>query len=136
LVSDFVVLFAGHHAQKDTDIEHPYGHQCLETAAPLALGMLLLALTPGMLYGAIHKRQAPATIAVHSIALWIAGLALVSKELLFGYPHLCRSKNKSITKQQLINAARARVLQRHRVLNLMTHVDPWRPDLDHEKAQG
>ena len=32
-------------------------------------------------------------------------------------------------------AARSRVLQRHRVLNLMTHVDPWRrPDLDHVKA--
>ncbi len=31
--------------------------------------------------------------------------------------------------------ARQRVLQRHRVLNLMTHVDPWlQPDLDH--AQG
>lgn len=29
-------------------------------------------------------------------------------------------------------AARSRVLQHHRVLNLMTHVDPWhRPDLDH-----
>ena len=29
-------------------------------------------------------------------------------------------------------AARQRVLQRHRVLSLMTHVDPWRrPDLDH-----
>jgi cation diffusion facilitator family transporter len=29
-------------------------------------------------------------------------------------------------------AARQRVLQRHRVLDLMTHVDPWRrPDLDH-----
>lgn len=29
-------------------------------------------------------------------------------------------------------AARQRVLQRHRVLNLMTHVDAWRrPDLDH-----
>lgn len=29
--------------------------------------------------------------------------------------------------------ARRRVLQRHRVLNLMTHVDPWkRPDHDHE----
>ncbi len=29
-------------------------------------------------------------------------------------------------------AARKRVLERHRVLNLMTHVDPWRrPDLDH-----
>ena len=32
-------------------------------------------------------------------------------------------------------AARQRVLQRHRVLNLMTHVDPWRrPDLDHGSA--
>jgi cation diffusion facilitator family transporter len=31
--------------------------------------------------------------------------------------------------------ARQRVLQRHRVLNLMTHVDPWRrPDLDHPAA--
>lgn len=29
-------------------------------------------------------------------------------------------------------AARERVLQRHRVLNLMTHLDPFRqPDLDH-----
>jgi len=29
-------------------------------------------------------------------------------------------------------AAQQRVLQRHRVLNLMTHVDPWKkPDLDH-----
>ncbi len=29
-------------------------------------------------------------------------------------------------------AARAQVMQRHRVLDLMTHVDPWRrPDLDH-----
>ena len=30
-----------------------------------------------------------------------------------------------------------RVLQRHRVLNLMTHVDPWRrPDLDHRAEMG
>ncbi len=33
--------------------------------------------------------------------------------------------------------ARQRVLKRHRVLNLMTHVDPWRrPDLDHAPAQA
>jgi divalent metal cation (Fe/Co/Zn/Cd) transporter len=32
-------------------------------------------------------------------------------------------------------AARTRVMQRHRVLNLMTHIDPWRkPDLDHHAA--
>ena len=34
-------------------------------------------------------------------------------------------------------AARQRVMQRHRVLNLMTHVDPWRrPDLDHASPAG
>lgn len=32
--------------------------------------------------------------------------------------------------------ARRMVLQRHRVLNLMTHIDPWkRPDLDHAPLQ-
>ena len=32
--------------------------------------------------------------------------------------------------------ARNRVLQRHRVLNLMTHLDPWhKPDLDHNQAR-
>jgi divalent metal cation (Fe/Co/Zn/Cd) transporter len=31
--------------------------------------------------------------------------------------------------------AQKRVMARHRVLNLMTHVDPWRrPDLDHAAA--
>ena len=33
-------------------------------------------------------------------------------------------------------AARERVMQRHRVLDLMTHVDPWRqPDLDHANSK-
>ena len=33
--------------------------------------------------------------------------------------------------------ARRRVLQRHRVLNLMTHVDPWRrPDGDHDAVDA
>src|SRR4249919_559902 len=38
LVADFVVLFAGHHAKKDADEDHPYGHQRFETAASLVLG--------------------------------------------------------------------------------------------------
>jgi divalent metal cation (Fe/Co/Zn/Cd) transporter len=34
-------------------------------------------------------------------------------------------------------AARSRVMQRHRVLNLMTHVDPHkRPDLDHPQPDA
>jgi cation diffusion facilitator family transporter len=86
LVADFVVLFAGHHARKDADQDHPYGHQRFETAASLALGVLLLAVGMGMLWSAFRKLEAPETVPqVHVIALWVAGGALVAKELLFRY---------------------------------------------------
>jgi cation diffusion facilitator family transporter len=246
LVADFVVLFAGHHAKKDADEDHPYGHQRFETAASLVLGALLLAVGVGMLWSAIRKLEEPDLVPqVHVVALWVAGGALVAKELLFRYMLSVAKKVKSsmlvanawharsdaasslvvgigiignlagypmldpiaalivgfmVTKmgwgfgwdalhdlmdravdegevsairQTLVATpgvksvhdirtrkmgdmivvdahievdaaisveaghdiavqARQRVLQRHRVLNLMTHVDPWRrPDLDH-----
>jgi cation diffusion facilitator family transporter len=86
LVADFVVLFASHHARKDADEGHPYGHQRFETAASLALGGLLLAVGVGMLWSAFRKLEEPGTVAtVHAAALWVAGGALVTKELLFRY---------------------------------------------------
>lgn len=247
LVADFVVLFAGHHSKKDADEDHPYGHQRFETAASLVLGLLLLAVGVGMLWSAVVKLEAPETVGqVHVLALWVAGVALVSKELLFrymltvakrvkssmlvanawharsdaasslvvglgiignlaGYPildpiaalivglmigkmgwsfawdalhdlmdravdeqevqairqtlvdtpgvsgvhdvrtrkmgdlivvdaHLEVDANITVEAGHAITVlAKQRVLQRHRVLNLMTHIDPWRrPDLDHE----
>ena len=246
LVADFVVLLASHQSKKDADEDHPYGHQRFETAASLVLGMLLLAVGVGMLWSAARKLEAPETVAtVHIVALWVAGGALIAKELLFRYMLAVAKRVKSsmlvanawharsdaasslvvgigiignlagypildpiaalivgfmVTKMgwgfswdamhdlmdravdeqevQAIRAtlletpgvagvhdvrtrkmgdmivvdahievdasisveaghdiaviARQRVLQRHRVLNLMTHVDPWsRPDLDH-----
>ena len=86
LVADFVVLFASHHSKKDADEDHPYGHQRFETAASLVLGVLLLAVGVGMLWSAVRKLQDPETIAqVHIVALYVAGAALVAKELLFRY---------------------------------------------------
>jgi cation diffusion facilitator family transporter len=86
LVADFVVLFANHHSQKDADADHPYGHQRFENAASLVLGLLLLAVGLGMLWSAASKLQNPESIAsVHIVALWVAGAALVAKELLFRY---------------------------------------------------
>ena len=246
LVADFVVLFASHHSKKDADEDHPYGHQRFETAASLALGLLLMAVGIGMLWSAFRKLEAPETVqTVHIMALWVAGAALVGKELLFRYMLAVAKRVKSgmlvanawharsdaasslvvglgiignlagypildpiaasivgfmVTKmgwsfgwdalhdlmdravdEQEVQAirqtltdtpgvqsvhdvhtrkmgdmivvdahievdaaitveaghdiavlARQRVLQRHRVLNMMTHVDPWhRPDLDH-----
>ncbi len=86
LVSDFVVLFAGYHSRKDADVEHPYGHQRFETAASLVLGIILLSVGVGMAWSAVHKLESPDTIpTVHAFALWVAGGALVAKELLFRY---------------------------------------------------
>ncbi|MDE2160671.1 MAG: cation transporter, partial [Burkholderiales bacterium] len=86
LVADFVVLFAGHHAKKEADADHPYGHQRFETAASLALGALLLAVGLGMLWSAVRKLEAPETVQpVHVVALYVAAAALVAKESLFRY---------------------------------------------------
>ena len=86
LVADFVVLLAGHHSKKDADDDHPYGHQRFETGASMVLGLLLLAVGAGMLWAAFRKLESPQTVEqVHMAALWVAGVALVSKELLFRY---------------------------------------------------
>ncbi len=86
LVSDFVVLFASHHSRKGADADHHYGHQRFETAAALAIGVLLLAVGAGMLWSAVQKLEHPELIQpVKSVALWVALGALVAKELLFRY---------------------------------------------------
>lgn len=86
LVSDFVVLFAGHHSKAEPDDDHHYGHYRYENAASLVLGVLLLAVGVGMLWSAINKMIHPAALVpVSSIALWVALIALVAKEILFRY---------------------------------------------------
>jgi cation diffusion facilitator family transporter len=86
LFADFVVLFASHHAKKDADAGHPYGHQRFETAASLVLGALLMAVGAGMLWSAVLKLEAAHTVPpVHGSALWVVGAALLAKELLFRY---------------------------------------------------
>jgi cation diffusion facilitator family transporter len=86
LVSDFVVLVASHHSQKDADLDHPYGHQRFETAASLVLGVILLVVGAGMAWAALGKLQSPGTIeTVHASALWVALAAIAAKELLFRY---------------------------------------------------
>ena len=86
LVADGVVLFAGHHAKKGADEDHPYGHQRFETAASLALGVLLLAVGVGMVWSALQKLESPSSIpTAHATALWVALVAIAAKELLFRY---------------------------------------------------
>jgi len=86
LVADFVVLFASHHSDKEADADHHYGHQRFENAASLVLGLILLVVGGGMLYSAVIKLEAPESLPrVDIAALWLVGVALLAKELLFRY---------------------------------------------------
>ena len=86
LLSDFVVLAAGWQSRKDPDADHQYGHLRFETAASLALGVLLLTVAAGMLWAALGKLQHPGGAQpVQPLALWVALVALAAKEALFRY---------------------------------------------------
>lgn len=86
LIADFVALLARRHSHKAPDDDHHYGHQRYETAASLALGLLLLGAGASMLLGAGNKITGSTPLApVHQAALWVALLTLLSKELLFRY---------------------------------------------------
>jgi cation diffusion facilitator family transporter len=86
----------GIHSLSDLVADHPYGHQRFETAASLTLGVLLLAVGAGMLWSAFLKLENPETVQkVHIAALWVAGGALIAKELLFRYMLLVAKRVKS-----------------------------------------
>ncbi|MCW3481944.1 cation diffusion facilitator family transporter [Neisseriaceae bacterium JH1-16] len=96
LVSDFVVLYANKHSHKAADSDHQYGHARFETAASLAIGVLLLVVGLGMLWSAALKFEDPGKIpTVHFIALWMALATLCAKEGLFRYMMSVAKKVKS-----------------------------------------
>jgi len=86
LLSDFVVLLANKHSVKGPDDKHPYGHHRFETAASLAIGVLLIVVGIGMLMQGYPKlARADSLPLLHQIALYMALFTLVAKELLFRY---------------------------------------------------
>jgi cation diffusion facilitator family transporter len=86
LLSDVVVLFATHHAHAEADETHAYGHARFETAASLAIGIILLGTGVGLVWSAgLKLHNGAAMDAVHPMALAIALLTLMAKEALFHY---------------------------------------------------
>ena len=86
LVADFMVLLANYHSRHPADESHPYGHHRIETAASLALGLLLAGTGAAILWSAAvrlqHLDELPT---VAPVALWTALAALAAKEGLFRY---------------------------------------------------
>lgn len=88
LLSDGVVLWASKHSHKAPDDDHHYGHHRYETAATLALGMILLLVGIGMANSAILTLTKVLTVPAQTLpalALWIAFGGVIAKELLFRF---------------------------------------------------
>ena len=96
LVADAVVLVAARHSHAEADDNHPYGHARFETAASLAIGLILMGTGVALVWGAgqrLHEGSADA--AVHPLALAAALLTLVAKEGLFHYMRRIGERLKS-----------------------------------------
>lgn len=86
LVADLLVLVANFHSRHPADEGHPYGHQRIETAASLALGLLLAGTGAAILwYAAGRLQHLDALPAVAPLAFWTALATIAAKEMLFRY---------------------------------------------------
>lgn len=96
LVADGVVLFAARHSHAEADAEHPYGHARFETAAALAIGLILLGTGVGLVWSAgVKLHDGQSVDAVHPLALAAALITLVAKEGLFRYMRRVGERLKS-----------------------------------------
>ncbi len=86
LLTDGVVLVAARHAHQDADEDHPYGHGRFETIATVALGIALMGLAVGIALDAVYRLVEGEPHALPGIAaLVVAGLSVLSKEILYRY---------------------------------------------------
>ncbi len=86
LVADFLVLFALAHGRKGADADHPYGHERIETAVTMILGVILVAVGTGIAIRAALKLAAAETFVTPSmLTLWVAIGTLFAKEAMYRY---------------------------------------------------
>ena len=86
LVADFLVLFALAHGRKGADAEHPYGHERIETAVTMILGVILIGVGTGIAVRATIKlASAEAVITPSMLTLWVAIGTLLAKEAMYHY---------------------------------------------------
>jgi len=86
MLADLLVIFALKHGRKGADEEHPYGHERIETAVTMILGIVLIGVAVGIGVRASMKLLTPGAIVVPSaLTLWAALGTLVAKEAMYHY---------------------------------------------------
>lgn len=98
LSSDTLVLVAVKHGAKEADEDHPYGHARYETAATLALAIMLGIVAIGIGYSAAGRLFDPSKQhAVSVFSVWAAAGTIIAKEGLYRYTaHIGRKYQSSL----------------------------------------
>ena len=86
LISDGVILFAARYSSQKADAEHPYGHGRFETLATVFIGIALLMVAFGIFIEVIQRLLQPETRWIPTaVALLIAAISIIAKEILYHY---------------------------------------------------
>ncbi len=86
LLSDGVVLAASRVGSKGPDLDHPYGHARIETAATIGIGILLMLVSAGFAWDAMRRVLDPELLWQPGwIALVAAVVSVLAKEVLYHY---------------------------------------------------
>lgn len=85
-LADLLVIFALKHGRKGADEEHPYGHERIETAVTMILGIVLIGVAIGIgVRAGLKLTTAGAIIVPSTLTLWTALGTLVAKEAMYRY---------------------------------------------------
>lgn len=96
LVTDVAVLYAAKHSHQEADENHPYGHGRIETVVTVALGVALIAVAFGIMFDAGERLFNPNELYSPSyLALVIAGISVLSKEVIYQYTMLIARRYRS-----------------------------------------
>ena len=107
LVTDLIVLFAARLARAKPDADHPYGHERIETAATVALGVVLIVIGAGIAIDSLWRLFHPEQL--HLPAWWAMAVAAVSVAAKEGvYQYTVRAARRSRSSLLEANAWHAR----------------------------
>ena len=86
LVTDLLVLLAARLARAKPDADHPYGHERIETAATVALGVVLIVIGAGIAFDALWRLFHPEALQLPAWwAMPIAAVSVAFKEGVYHY---------------------------------------------------
>ncbi|MDH5512125.1 MAG: cation diffusion facilitator family transporter [Gammaproteobacteria bacterium] len=86
MFADLLVIFALKHGRKGADEEHPYGHERIETAVTMILGIVLIGVAVGIGVRAGLKLMAVEELLIPSmLTFWTALVTLAAKEAMYRY---------------------------------------------------